>query len=327
MRRHVSVMLVFSLLLASATTAHAFHGCRSGGFGGWGGWGGFSFSFRPSYYRSFGYSYGSSCYGYYPRTFYPSCYGYNPWTSCGFGWSPYGWSYGGYYDPYCGVSTVTPYYAAARPLNLFESPRLVSDRLDEVMAPRPSDEDDDQDARPLRRSNLAARKRALRYIGFGDALFVKQRFYESLQRYKTAAAIAPDLAEARFRQGHALVAGGQYALAAAAFKRALSLDPDVNRNGFRLDELYEGSILAKTAHIEQLSQAALENPDDPDLVFLVGMFLHYDGEAARAQTFFARAAEMLGPVHEHLAGFLHEQRPADPEREEPIVKVASKLEI
>ena len=40
--------------------------------------------------------------------------------------------------------------------------------------------------------------------------------------YKLAASTAPDLAEAFWRQGHALVATHNYELAATAFKRAIA---------------------------------------------------------------------------------------------------------
>lgn len=330
MRPFISTVLLAGLFLASSDLAEASHGCRRGG------WGGFHFSFRPSYYRSFGYSFGNSCFSYYPSVYYSYSSCYSPWTDYGCGWSPYRASYWGY-DPYCGVSTVTPYYAQVAPL--VQTPRLfAADDLNRAFAPRPEDDEagvgDEvrDDDRPLvRKSNPATLKRAQRYVEYGDTLFGKQRFREALQRYKAASAIAPDLVEARFRQGHALVAGGQYALAAVAFKRALALDPDLDREGFRLDELYQGGLLAKTAHIEQLSRAALDNPEDADLMFLVGVFLRYNGEGDRAQPFFARASELLlGPDREHLAGFLapSESHP-DPERErdDRIVKVASKLEI
>src|SRR5205814_7224054 len=55
-------------------------------------------------------------------------------------------------------------------------------------------------------SNAESRRRAERLIAEGDELFRGQNFHAALQKYKAAASAAPDVAEALWRQGHALVA-------------------------------------------------------------------------------------------------------------------------
>lgn len=156
----------------------------------------------------------------------------------------------------------------------------------------------------IRQSNAAARQRAGRFLEFGDNLFGQQRYHESLQRYKSAAGAAPDLAEPHFRQAQALIATSRFDLAAAAFRRGLALDDDVRRGGFQLDNLYGDAQLAKHAHLEALAQAALNRPLESDPLFLLGVFLFYDGQAERSRAFFARAAELSGPDAAHLAPFL-----------------------
>ena len=53
----------------------------------------------------------------------------------------------------------------------------------------------------LRKSNNVARERGQKFLDFGDALFREQRFHEALQRYKSAAEAAPDLASITFVKG------------------------------------------------------------------------------------------------------------------------------
>lgn len=164
--------------------------------------------------------------------------------------------------------------------------------------------------REVKYSNPTARQRAGLYVKYGDELFRQQRYHEALQRYKSAAAAAPDIAEVYFRQGHALVASNRFELAATAFKRAMSLRPaDLDRNGFKLDEIYGDSKLAKNAHVEALARTALARPEDADILFLVGIFLRYDGQAERSGKFFQKAQLLAVDSDAHLQPFLPRNRP------------------
>ncbi len=147
----------------------------------------------------------------------------------------------------------------------------------------------------LRKSNTAARERARRFLAFGDALFLKQRCHEAAQRYRSAIATAPDLAEAYYRQGFALLAVKQYRLAAKALRIGVELDPEILRGGTLLTTLYGDNHLAKGAHLEQLADKALANPRDGDLLFLIGAFLYADGEGDRAVRFLQKAFDLAKP--------------------------------
>ena len=72
-----------------------------------------------------------------------------------------------------------------------------------------------------------------------------QNYHSALQRYKLAASTAPDMPEALWRQGHALVATHNYELAATAFKRAVGLTEDLDRGGFRLSDIYGSANMTK----------------------------------------------------------------------------------
>ncbi len=161
--------------------------------------------------------------------------------------------------------------------------------IDDAGAPTPA-----EIVSKLRKSNAESIARGQRFVEFGNTLFLAERFHEALQRYKSALEAAPDQADIYLRQGFALIAVNQYRFAAKAFKISLQLDPNCVRNEFRLDDLYGVNQLAKEAHLEALAREALARPADGDLLFLVGVTLLADGESARAQRFFLKAAELGG---------------------------------
>lgn len=156
----------------------------------------------------------------------------------------------------------------------------------------------------LRTSNLETLRRAEKFITMGDRLFRDGKYHEALQQYKKASRTAPDLARSYFRQGHALNATNRPEFAATAFKRGLAVDPTQAESDFRLDDIYGGAELVKTAHLESLANTILARPDDADLLFSLGAFLHFNGEAKRAKKFFVRAFELSRK--DHLRAFLPE---------------------
>jgi Tfp pilus assembly protein PilF len=107
-----------------------------------------------------------------------------------------------------------------------------------------------------------------------------------------------------FRRAWAHIALGDYARAAEEFRRGLELDAAFARSTFRLETLYRDNVLAKAAHLESLAHAALLRPDDAELLFLLGLFLHFDDQPARAERFFARAVELAGGEGGHARLFL-----------------------
>jgi len=171
--------------------------------------------------------------------------------------------------------------------------------------------DNDEDEEPAQRArNPRSVELAWRFIGFGDAHFANRKYADAYQRYRRAAEAAPTVAAAYFRQGYALVALSNYEQAARMLKRGLELDPAWARSDFRNDELYGDNQEAKRTQLEALAQAATDNPNDADLLFLVGVFLHFDGQADRALPFFQRAAGLGAAGNTHLRGFLEQPEPA-----------------
>jgi len=191
----------------------------------------------------------------------------------------------------------------------------------------------------VRWSNAESRRKAEQYLAAGDLLFREQQFHSALQRYKLAAQMAPDMAEAYWRQGHALIATANFDLAGGAFKRAVALDADVSRGGFKLDELYGAAAMAKAAHLESLAGWALTRTMSSDSYFLMGVQLQYDGQEDRAARFFDRAADLAGVGGSHVAAFapaaadpamppaIEPAAPVVEAKPEPAVAVATAVEI
>jgi tetratricopeptide (TPR) repeat protein len=144
-----------------------------------------------------------------------------------------------------------------------------------------------------RAANPEAVARAARYLSAGDEHFAAQRYRDANARYRTATETAPDLVEAFFRQGQALLAGGQFELAAKAFQRGLRLGDNWRQADFNLAELYGDNQVAKTAHLEAVAAAAEDAPQDGALLLLVALQLYFDGQQERSLPFFRRAEALL----------------------------------
>jgi tetratricopeptide (TPR) repeat protein len=167
-------------------------------------------------------------------------------------------------------------------------------------------------AKPVVRvANAEYRRKAEKYIADGDTLFKAQNFHSALQRYKLAVNAAPDMTEAHWRQGHAMIATGNYDLAAGSFKRAIALGGDTHRGGFQLTDLYGTAVLTKNGHLEALAGHALERSESSDPYFLLGVMLTYDNQRERAEKFFDRAADLAGISGGYIAAFEPVAAPID----------------
>ena len=300
--RRVLVLLglacaMFVGISAQPHAASAWHGGWGGRHLGWGGghhhgwggghWGGvglnvgFGFPRYACGYRSFGYSYGNSPIyygGYYPA--YNSCY------------SPYSYSTG-YSYPTTVLSVRPVIVLPPRAAATVPAPAVVTLLRKPAVAEA-----------KVRESSREARRRADRYVELGDKLFAKQKYQEALQQYKSATSAAPDMASTYFRQGFALLATNRYDMAATSFRRGLAVEPGYVADDFRLHDVYGENRLAKASHLESLAGVALDQPTRSDLLFAVGIFLHYDGQLDRARKFFHRTAELTGPEDKYVSLFL-----------------------
>lgn len=220
-----------------------------------------------------------------------------------------GWPYYGYYPyPYA----LPPLFAPAESLY---GPQAVQRFLGigRTSAPvvaqpdaAPAGNAIDVEPRPfkIRVTNAETKARAGKFVSFGDAHFGNRKYNEALERYRTASITAPDLAETYLRQGHALVAMGNYESAGKAFRRGLGVRSDWGNTAVRLDAIYGDANREKVQHLEELAEAADQNPQDSNLLFLLGMQLYFDGQTDRSQLFFQRAAQLGGNEDRLLDYFL-----------------------
>ncbi len=241
-------------------------------------------------------------------------------------YSPYGYGYGYYRYPYS-----YPYYSRAYrgyyypgpvflPAETLYGPEAMKrfmgvdhwfrrgSNVNVIVTPNQDNEPAENAAGPQHLPQRAPDQRATllawKFIGYGDAHFGNQKYAGANQRYRKATGAAPQLADAWFRQAFALAAMDRHELAVRAIKRGLKLEPDWAKSDFRLGELFGGNEPAKTAHVDALAKASEENPNDADLLFLLGVHLHFDGKPQRAAPFFQRAKQLLGGDDVHLKGFL-----------------------
>jgi len=156
---------------------------------------------------------------------------------------------------------------------------------------------------------VRARARARKLILQGDSLFQAGKFSSALQKYHSAVAAEPTLAESWFRRGFAELALNRYPKAVISIERGLRADPNWPQSPFRLTEIYPNADTI-TAHQEALSAAALADPDDGGLLFLLGVHLYFDGQQERAIPFFKKTLSL----HEHVEAvlpFLPRKNPPD----------------
>jgi hypothetical protein len=92
----------------------------------------------------------------------------------------------------------------------------------------------------------------------------------------------------------------------------LELSRDTVRDGFTLDTLYKGDAISKQQHYGELGAALRRQPQDGGLNYLMGMMLHYDGNATKAEEYFRKAVELPGRHRPYAAMYLPAEHPAAP---------------
>ncbi len=167
----------------------------------------------------------------------------------------------------------------------------------------------------LKRSTPQGRTRADRLISAADASFRKQSYARAVAQYRDAISRAPDYAEGHFRLAHAYVATRRFNLAQKSAMTAFELSGTARRDGFSLDELYQGNKFAREQHDSMLFDAALREPADGGLQFLIGFTLHYDRQPLKAREHFRKANQLAGAHQAYVRHFL------------PVVPIAESNEL
>jgi len=294
-----------------------FRGGWNGGLGGWG-----SNSFFSSNATVLGYGSGLTFGGFGYSPYLPG-YNFNsfniyngyPYAANGI-WGPYS-NYGPLYLPanqLFGPQTL-PGWSPPQALNNPVAPAFGQANQG---APQPVAQPAAQEQpKPRVPSNDEALKRAFKFLDFGDQLFAQQKFLEAYLRYQSAASAAPDLSDAYFRRGFALLALGHYDRAAEAMRRGVTLNREWSKSPFRLDDLYADNRVAKQAHQEQLARTLEKEPENANAMFLLGVMLYFDDQQERSRPFLQKALQLMKTQE----GLPPAWAPADPvDRNQPEVR-------
>lgn len=142
--------------------------------------------------------------------------------------------------------------------------------------------------------SVQAMERADHFIQSGDGLFQQQRYQEALGRYKDAVAAAPTYADAHLRKGLAYLATNRPDEAVAAIKLAVQQNPDVTDAALSLDGLLGNNPAAKSSLLETNARRAVADPQNADLLFVVGVLVYFDGEKEEAARLFNAAQRAIG---------------------------------
>jgi len=233
---------------------------------------------HPPYYEPYPY-------GYPGYSYYPPLYDYVPGYYLPPAWMPAEYLYGP--------------QAVQRFMGVAPSPAVGSG----VHVVAVQEEDEEQQKPNLRGTNRQSLDLAWRFIGFGDAHFENQKYADANSRYRKAAQVAPQLGAGYFRQAFALIALRRYDAAAKVLKRGLAAEPGWPKSNFKLDEIYGANQMAKKSHVDTLAKEATAKPTDADLHFLLGVFLHADGQPQRARPFFQKALRLAAGNDAHIRAF------------------------
>ncbi len=125
------------------------------------------------------------------------------------------------------------------------------------------------------------------YLTRGDFNFFMGNYARASDAYQTAVGLKPDSAIARFDQGHAAFANGEYDFAALTLRQALALDPNWGLADFRLAELF-GNRQDLDQRILDLEHLNLLRHDNPAAQFLLAYVYYFDGRYEAAARLFAK---------------------------------------
>lgn len=160
-------------------------------------------------------------------------------------------------------------------------------------------------------SSAQEKLRALELQSLGDERFRRQEYSQAYLRYKTAIALAGDLASPRFRMAFTLVAIGQFERAVDEFRKGLVRDPQWPQTVETLETLYgPDSELVMNAHLHRVSEWVRDEIRDPERLFLLGVMLYCQERPEQASVCFETALRLAGGG-EHLKLFLRAIHGAD----------------
>ncbi|HWL10016.1 MAG TPA: hypothetical protein VNQ76_16545 [Planctomicrobium sp.] len=152
-------------------------------------------------------------------------------------------------------------------------------------------------------SSPKAVENSYQYQTQGDIQFEMLNYYAAGERYRKSIDAAKDRADPRCRLAITLAARGRFLEAVDQLKLATAIDPTFPQTAASLDELFGASnTLEKVRVKDRVAEWTLQDPRDPNRLFLSGVFLYLDGDP-HAQMVLETAALIAGEQR-HLTSFL-----------------------
>ncbi|MBL8849005.1 MAG: hypothetical protein JNG89_04950 [Planctomycetaceae bacterium] len=156
----------------------------------------------------------------------------------------------------------------------------------------------------VRPSTDAQKARSVRAEHEGDLHLQALDFDAAGHDYQDAMTAAQDRPDPYFRLAIVDIAGKDFTEAVLNLKLGLQLNADWPHTGATLDELLgEQNRLPKLQLKQYVLDWVQQDIRDPDRLFLLGVLLHMDNDAARAAQLFETAARLDG-MKQHLHAFL-----------------------
>jgi len=128
-----------------------------------------------------------------------------------------------------------------------------------------------------------------RLVGLGRTAFANLEYGRAAERFRQAAALTPNRPTPQFLLAETLFAQGKYHDAVDAIHAGMLPQPDWPDAPFAPLDLYGPHAADYADHQKALADALDRRPGDPDLLFLRGYLLWFDGRKDDARPLFQKA--------------------------------------
>jgi len=171
-------------------------------------------------------------------------------------------------------------------------------------------------------STPKAIENSFQYQTQGDLQFQMLNYYAAGERYRKSMDAARDRADPRVRLAITFAARGRFPEAVDQLKLAVAIDPTVPQTSPSLEDLFGAANLIEKERVkERVAEWTLQDPRDPNRLFLSGVFLYLDGNPNARMVL--ETATLIAGEQPHLTAFLTQRtvpipKPATVTPEAPI---------
>ncbi len=137
--------------------------------------------------------------------------------------------------------------------------------------------------------NPAPRGENARLIDLGKESFADTDYGLAAQRFRQAAVVFPNDAQAYFLLAQSFIALGKYREAVNAIKTGMEIEPNWPLANYQPLALYGTHVAFYSQHLHRLADVVDAFPNDPFVLFLYGYVLWFDGRREEAVDYFRKA--------------------------------------